>query len=170
MRWGQEKGWWDRGDVCTPGGGVMRWGGSRNQTLPRSPRAGSDRGRQSHMGLEGVRGQAWVRGQGGVWGWGVWWAVGCGVECGLVGFGGWWGAGYDVGCGVWGVGCSGGSGVLGATYGEPGCRAQSCGFPSVQFSHSVVSNSLQPQGLQHARLPCPSPTPRAYSNSCPSRQ
>ena len=38
---------------------------------------------------------------------------------------------------------------------------------SVQFSHSVVSNSLQPHGLQHARLPCPSPTPRAYSNSCP---
>ena len=39
---------------------------------------------------------------------------------------------------------------------------------SVQFSHSVVSNSLWPHGLQHTRLPCPSPTPRAYSNSCPS--
>ena len=38
---------------------------------------------------------------------------------------------------------------------------------SVQFSHSVVSNSLQPHGLQHTRLPCPSPTPRACSNSCP---
>ena len=38
----------------------------------------------------------------------------------------------------------------------------------VQFSHSVVSNSLQPHELQHIRLPCPSPTPRAYSNSCPS--
>ena len=38
---------------------------------------------------------------------------------------------------------------------------------SAQFSHSVVSDSLQPHGLQHARLPCPSPTPRAYSNSCP---
>ena len=38
---------------------------------------------------------------------------------------------------------------------------------SVQFSHSVVSESLWPHGLQHARLPCPSPTPRAYSNSCP---
>ena len=37
---------------------------------------------------------------------------------------------------------------------------------SVQFSHSVVSNSLQPRGLLHIRLPCPSPTPRAYSNSC----
>ena len=39
---------------------------------------------------------------------------------------------------------------------------------SVQFSHSVVSDSLQPHGLQHSRLPCPSPTPRACSNSCPS--
>ena len=38
---------------------------------------------------------------------------------------------------------------------------------SVQFSCSVVSDSSQPHGLQHARLPCPSPTPRAYSNSCP---
>ena len=37
-----------------------------------------------------------------------------------------------------------------------------------QFSHSVVSNSLQPHGWQNARLPCPSPTPRACSNSCPS--
>ena len=37
----------------------------------------------------------------------------------------------------------------------------------VQFSLSVESDSLQPQGLQHARLPCPSPTPRACSNSCP---
>ena len=34
---------------------------------------------------------------------------------------------------------------------------------SVQFSHSVVSNSLRPHGLQHARPPCPSPTPRVYS-------
>ena len=33
---------------------------------------------------------------------------------------------------------------------------------SVQFSHSVISDSLWPQGLQHAMLPCPSPTPRAY--------
>ena len=39
---------------------------------------------------------------------------------------------------------------------------------STQFSPSVMSNSLQPHGLQHARLPCPSPTPGAYSNSCPS--
>ena len=39
---------------------------------------------------------------------------------------------------------------------------------SVQFSQSVVSDSLRPYGLQHARLPCPSPTPRACSKSCPS--
>ena len=38
---------------------------------------------------------------------------------------------------------------------------------SVQFSCSVMSESLQPHGLQHARPPCPSPTPRVYSNSCP---
>ena len=38
---------------------------------------------------------------------------------------------------------------------------------SVQFTCSVMSNSLQPLGLQHARLPCPSPTPGACSNSCP---
>ena len=44
------------------------------------------------------------------------------------------------------------------------------GLSSVQFSRSVVSNPLQPHGLQHARLPCPSPTPRAYSNSCPLSQ
>ena len=35
------------------------------------------------------------------------------------------------------------------------------------FSHSVVSDSLRPHGLQHTRLPCPSPFPRACSNSCP---
>ena len=39
---------------------------------------------------------------------------------------------------------------------------------SVQFSHSVVSDSLLPHGLQHGRLPCPLPTPGACSNSCPS--
>ena len=38
----------------------------------------------------------------------------------------------------------------------------------VQFSHSVMSDSLWPHGLQHARLPCPSPTPGACSNPCPS--
>ena len=36
-----------------------------------------------------------------------------------------------------------------------------------QFSRSVMSDSLRPHGLQHARLPCPSPTPGVYSNSCP---
>ena len=41
---------------------------------------------------------------------------------------------------------------------------------SVQFSHSVMSASLRPHGLKHVRLPCPSPTPGAYSNSCPSSQ
>ena len=49
----------------------------------------------------------------------------------------------------------------------------SCAFPasefsSVQFSRSVVSDSLQPHGLQHAWLSCPSPTPGACSNSCQS--
>ena len=39
---------------------------------------------------------------------------------------------------------------------------------SVQFSCSAMSDSLQPYGLQHARLPCPSLTPGACSNSCPS--
>ena len=38
---------------------------------------------------------------------------------------------------------------------------------SVQFSCSVMTNSLRPRGLQYARPPCPSPTPRIYSNSCP---
>ena len=37
----------------------------------------------------------------------------------------------------------------------------------IQFSSSVVSDSLWPQGQQHARLPCPSPTPRVYSHLCP---
>ena len=37
--------------------------------------------------------------------------------------------------------------------------------PVSQFSHSVMSDTLRPHGLQDARLPCPSPTPRAYSNS-----
>ena len=41
---------------------------------------------------------------------------------------------------------------------------------SAQFSHSVMSDSLWPHGLQHARLPCPSPTPGACSNSCPLSQ
>ena len=40
-------------------------------------------------------------------------------------------------------------------------------FSSVQFSDSVTSDSLQPHGLQHARLPCPSPTPKVCSDSHP---
>ena len=47
------------------------------------------------------------------------------------------------------------------------CLKSVC-FSSVQFSCSVVSDSLQPHGLQHARFPCPSPTPGVCSNSCPS--
>ena len=39
-------------------------------------------------------------------------------------------------------------------------------FSSVQFSRSVMSDSLQPHELQHTRPPCPSPTPRVYPNSC----
>ena len=41
-------------------------------------------------------------------------------------------------------------------------------FISVQFSHSVVPNSLWPHESQHAKSPCPSPTPGVHSNSCPS--
>ena len=40
-------------------------------------------------------------------------------------------------------------------------------WSSVQFGCSVISDSWWPHGLQHARHPCPSPTPRVYSNSCP---
>ena len=43
-------------------------------------------------------------------------------------------------------------------------------FSSIQFSRSVMSNSLRPYESQHAMPPCPSPTPRVYSNSCPSSQ
>ena len=44
------------------------------------------------------------------------------------------------------------------------------GFSSVQFSHSVVSDSLRPHESQHATPPCPSPTPRVHSDSRPSSQ
>ena len=43
-------------------------------------------------------------------------------------------------------------------------------FSSVQFSRSVVSDSLRPHESKHARPPCPSPIPRVYPNSCPSSQ
>ena len=45
---------------------------------------------------------------------------------------------------------------------------ETSGFYSVQFSRSVVSDSLWPHESQHARPPCPSPTPGVHSNSCPS--
>ena len=45
-----------------------------------------------------------------------------------------------------------------------------CGPPSVQFSHLVMSDSLRPHESQHARPPCPSPTPGVYSNPCPWSQ
>ena len=56
-----------------------------------------------------------------------------------------------------------------------GCWILSKAFPasieiiisSVQLSHSVVSDSLRPHEPQHARPPCPSPTPGVYPNSCP---
>ena len=51
---------------------------------------------------------------------------------------------------------------------EPPVFKPFIGISSVQFSHSVVSDSLRPHELQHARPPCPSPTPRVRSNSCPS--
>ena len=54
------------------------------------------------------------------------------------------------------------------TLGTHGDIAFCCSLASVQLSHSVVSNSLWSHGLQHTRIPCPSPTPRVYSNSCPS--
>ena len=49
----------------------------------------------------------------------------------------------------------------------PPSASASCGV-SIQFNPSVVSDSLRPHGLHHAKLPCPSPTPGVYSNSCPS--
>ena len=49
-------------------------------------------------------------------------------------------------------------------------RKLRCPISSVHFSHTIVSDSLQPHRLQHTRFPCPSPAPRAYSNSCPLSQ
>ena len=54
------------------------------------------------------------------------------------------------------------------TIAPPGKPNNNNQFSSVHFSLLVMSNSLQPHGLHQARLPCPSPTPRAYSNSCAS--
>ena len=52
-------------------------------------------------------------------------------------------------------------------YGQGEQEDDSHGISSVQFSLSGMSDSLQPHGVQHARPPCPSPTPGVYSNSCP---
>ena len=49
---------------------------------------------------------------------------------------------------------------------NPTIRADFNALLSVQFSHSAVSNPVWPHELQHVRPPCPSPTPRVYSNSC----
>ena len=49
-------------------------------------------------------------------------------------------------------------------------RCKNLIFSSVQFSRSVMSDSLRPHESQHTRPPCPSPTPGAYSNSCPESQ
>ena len=68
-----------------------------------------------------------------------------------------------VGCGMRGMTSSGTGMIL--------IRAvASCHKYLLLFSSSVVSDALQPQGLQHARLPCPSPSPRACSNSSPLSQ
>ena len=64
-------------------------------------------------------------------------------------------------------------GVAAAEGGRPQSQSHQWPFPrtlsvSVQFSRSVLSDPLQPHGLQHARPPCPSPTPGVYSNPRPS--
>ena len=87
------------------------------------------------------------------------------------------------GWGVWGVRCveiiPGWSGISLAALGVQNWRVKFhfhfCIFQgiflyiftSVQFSYSVVSESLRPHESQYARPPCPSPTPRVYANSCP---
>ena len=52
----------------------------------------------------------------------------------------------------------------------PGRHRRKLGIEMLLFSHSVVSNSLPPHGLQHTRLPYPSPTPGVCSDSCPMSQ
>ena len=47
------------------------------------------------------------------------------------------------------------------------CLEEFLSFITLQFIYSVMFDSLPPHGLQHAKLPCPSPPPRACSNSCP---
>ena len=60
--------------------------------------------------------------------------------------------------------------VSGGFLGGANGKESACQCRRHQFSHLVVSDSLQPHGLQYAKLPSPSPTPRACSNSCPSSQ
>ena len=54
-----------------------------------------------------------------------------------------------------------------ADFKSKACKKRQISFSSVQFSRSVVSDSLRPREPQHARPPCPPPTPGAYPNSCP---
>jgi len=61
-------------------------------------------------------------------------------------------------------------GVHQAVYCHPAYLTLYSEFSSIQFSRSVVSDSLQPHESQHARPPCPSPTPRVHLDSCPSSQ
>ena len=60
--------------------------------------------------------------------------------------------------------------ILGANVNKGACKFKfnSVQFSSVQYSRSVVSDSLRPHESQHARPPCPSPTPGVHSNSRPS--
>ena len=74
---------------------------------------------------------------------------------------------YLVSSYQWG---SEGEGVWGSEMGRVGVVStmfSSLKISSVQSSHSAMSDCLQPHGPQHARPPCPSPTPGVYSNSCP---
>ena len=50
---------------------------------------------------------------------------------------------------------------------KEGNTSRVMGLKALQFSHSVLSDSSQPHGMKHARPPCPSPTPKIYSNSDP---
>ena len=66
------------------------------------------------------------------------------------------------------TGSKSGKEYIEAVYCHPACLTYM--QSSVQFSHSVLSDFLWPHGLQHASLPCPSPTPGACSNLYPSNQ
>ena len=68
---------------------------------------------------------------------------------------------------VWRLRSSSNKGVLWDFFRRILMRMRTLTFSSVQFSHSVMSDSLQPHGLQHTRLPCPSPAPGSCSDSCP---